>query len=161
MKFIIKVSMVVLISSCFISMVHIKGSLAQQGAIRDSSRYEDKTRPENNSWDPEIIIVRDLTKIKLPNITIKPGTTVVWLNNSNNLIEILFPDKKVTLVCAGAVNFVQDSDGTFISNRIPVGATASLCFIQRAEFDYLVSNVSRSLPADKERKMYKGKIIVK
>ena len=112
-------------------------------------------------WEPEIIIVRDLTKTKLPNITIKPGTTVVWINNSNNLIEILFPDKKVTLVCAGAVNFVQDSDGTFISNRIPVGATASLCFIQQAEFDYLVRNVSRALPPDKERKMYKGKIIVK
>ena len=161
MKFIFKVSMVILISTCFFSVIHIKGSQAQQNAIRESGKYENKIRPDNNRWDPAIIIVRDLTKTKLPNITIKPGTTVVWLNNSNNLIEIIFPDKKVTLVCAGAVNFVQDSDGTFISNRIPVGGTASLCFIEQSEFDYLVSNVSRSLPADKERKMYKGKIIVK
>ena len=60
-----------------------------------------------------------------------PGTTVIWVNNSRDPVEILFLDKKVTLACGSPVNFFIGKDGAYESAKIPFGGTASLCFTER------------------------------
>ena len=65
------------------------------------------------------------------------GTTVIWVNQSRDPVEILFLDKKVTLACGSPVNFFIGKDGAYESAKIPFGGTASLCFTETGKFDYV------------------------
>lgn len=94
-------------------------------------------------------------------VTIKPGTTVVWINRSKALVEIHFEGKQVTKACKRPVHFVVDEKGSFISNKIPNGAVANLCVIEKGEFNYVVRTSPFSTSqAVRHSKEYKGKIIV-
>jgi plastocyanin len=62
-------------------------------------------------------------------VTVKSGTTVIWVHESKSLIEILFPHKKITVSFQSPVNFMVDVDGSFVSNKIGLGVVASICFI--------------------------------
>ena len=73
-------------------------------------------------------------------LTSKPGTTVVWVNNSRFPIEILFLDKQVTLACGSPVNFFIGNDKTYESNKIPSGGTASLCFMEAGTYEYKIKS---------------------
>ena len=66
-----------------------------------------------------------------------PGTTVIWVNQSRDPVEILFLDKKVTLACGSPVNFFVGKGGAYESAKIPFGGTASLCFTETGKFDYV------------------------
>lgn len=98
-------------------------------------------------------------------IRIKPGTTVIWINDADLQLEVHFVGKAVTLACGTPTHFVVDDKGAYVSNRIPWGATASLCFIQKGEFDYVVREAyggisyGRTVPGTVPEE-YKGKIIV-
>ena len=83
------------------------------------------------------------------NLTIKPGTTVVWVNHSRDPVEILFLDKKVTLACGSPVNFFIGKDGAYESAKIPFGGTASLCFTEKGKFDYMFKKSSTFYPMAK------------
>ena len=163
MKCIRRAVPVLVVLSAVFCLINPGYLLSQQSTEQQVEKdyKEQKKENDDEQFDVEVITVRNLTKIALPDIEIKAGTTVVWINMSGSIIEILFPVKKVMLACDKPVNFIQDSDGTFVSNKIPVGATASLCFIEKEKFEYLVTNITRSLPAGTERRMYKGKIVVK
>jgi plastocyanin len=65
-----------------------------------------------------------------------PGTTVVWVNYSQYPVEILFTQKEVTLACKAPVHFMVGEDGTYVSDKIPMGAVASLCFVEKGNFEY-------------------------
>jgi hypothetical protein len=78
---------------------------------------------------------------------ITPGTTVIWMNHSESLAEIQFRGKAVTIACKNPTNFVVDDDGSFVSNRIPQGAVASLCFIEKGTYNYLLSRGPRTTAA--------------
>jgi plastocyanin len=69
-------------------------------------------------------------------VTLKPGTTVIWVNKSFVPQEILFSDKKVVLSCDAPVNFFVGKDGTYESAKIPFGGIASLCFIEKGKYEY-------------------------
>ena len=56
--------------------------------------------------------------------------------NTDHFAEIDFTGKQVTLACKSPTNFVVGEDGSFISNRIPQGAVASLCFIDKGTYNY-------------------------
>jgi hypothetical protein len=90
-----------------------------------------------------------------------PGTTVIWINEADSPVEIQFEGKQVTMACQNPVHFVIDDKGSFISNNIPLGAVASLCFIEKGEFNYVVR---RALKPSQSYKMtpgeFKGKITV-
>ena len=68
----------------------------------------------------------------------EPGTTVIWVNNARSVLEVLFLDKKVTLACGSPVNFFVGKDGAYESGKIPYGGTASLCFLEKGTYDYMV-----------------------
>jgi hypothetical protein len=62
------------------------------------------------------------------------------------------------------VHFVVDENGSFISDRIPAGSVASLCFVEKGEYNYVMSKVllfSPTLEARPYKDNFKGKIIVK
>jgi plastocyanin len=99
-------------------------------------------------------------------VTVELGTTVIWRNDSKAILEILFVGKPVTLSCKSPVQFVVNEDGSYISNRITQGAVASLCFIQKGEFNYVARKVmpsagSVSIDFRANIKEFKGKVTVK
>jgi plastocyanin len=97
-------------------------------------------------------------------LTAQPGTTVVWINESNRPIEIQFEGKQVTVACKSPVHFIVDEQGSFLSNRIPTRAVASLCFVEKGEFSYKARTIET--PADawhtagSRVDTYQGKIII-
>lgn len=75
---------------------------------------------------------------KQVNVTV--GTTVIWLNRTGDYIEITFTgDQKVDVACKAPVHFVLGRDGAYISDKIPFGAVASLCFIEKGTYKYTAS----------------------
>ena len=79
------------------------------------------------------------------------GTTVIWLNHSSINIRIAFEGgDQVTLSCINPQNFILQKNGTFQSDIIPRGGTASLCFVEPGEYKYHVIQVSGSERRDPE-----------
>ena len=76
--------------------------------------------------------------IKPPDIVSTPGTTVIWVNQTNTPHEILFLDKKVVMACSSPVNFFIGKDEAYESAKIPFGGTASLCFVEKGKYEYRV-----------------------
>jgi hypothetical protein len=76
------------------------------------------------------------------------GTTVVWVNHSRFPIEIEFLGKQVVQACGSPMNFFVGDSGSYASNKIPSGGTASLCFIEAGRYSY------RTIPS---KKLFMGK----
>ena len=73
-------------------------------------------------------------------VTIEKGTTVVWVNNSNGSLGLFFSKgKEVEAVCAAPSRFALDSEGKYNAQGIPVGGTASLCFLEAGKYEYDVA----------------------
>lgn len=92
-------------------------------------------------------------------LTTKPGTTVIWVNQSRTPVEILFLDKKVVLACGSPVNFFIGKDGAYESAKIPFGGTASLCFTEKGKYEYIFRASSTFYP--KRDRDYRGIIWIK
>lgn len=95
--------------------------------------------------------------------TVKPGTTVIWLNMLGRYVEIAFTgDQKVDVACKAPVHFVTGPDGSYISDKIPFGAVASLCFIEKGTYKYTLSSAATLKPAGiRPAENIDGVIIVK
>jgi plastocyanin len=95
-------------------------------------------------------------------ITIKPGTTVIWMNDSRAAVELQFQGKQVTMACKSPVHFVVDENGSFISDRIPQGSVASLCFVEKGEFPYVARKAATGATYEHRGaiKEFTGKVIV-
>ena len=81
------------------------------------------------------------------NLNSVPGTTVIWINFSKTPVELLFLDKKVTTACGSPVNFFVGKDGAYESAKIPFGGTASLCFLEKGKFEYMVNTSATFYPS--------------
>jgi hypothetical protein len=91
--------------------------------------------------------------------TVAPGTTVIWINNSDYRLQLKFTDQQISLACAAPVNFSLDENKVFISTGIPLGGVASLCFIQKGEFKYKLTKMDQfGAPSTSER--FSGAITV-
>ena len=85
-------------------------------------------------------------------ITVTPGTTVIWINNADDRLQLKFIGQQVSLACAAPVNFSQDENKAFISTGIPLGGVASLCFVQKGEFKYKLIKMDQfGTPSTSER----------
>ncbi len=126
---------------------------------------EDKIQPDKSIKAHKIIRIIDIGSVQPGVATVQPGTTVIWINNSKRTIELQFEGKQVTLACKSPVHFVIDEQGSFISDRIPSGSVASLCFVERGEFKYVARNVlssySAGLPYEDRAREFRGKVVVK
>ena len=119
---------------------------------------EGKIMPEKHVAGSHVILIQTARGLIPSSLTVKQGATVIWSNEANSLIEIVFPHKKITMSCQNPVNFLADVDGTFVSNKIGIGAVASICFIEKGEFDYTVKKISPGRGSAEVE--FKGKIIV-
>jgi hypothetical protein len=71
------------------------------------------------------------------------GTTVIWYNTTDGPIHIRFQrGDSVRVACAEPKHFVVQEDGSFQSDEIPFGGSASLCFIESGNYEYVVTGVT-------------------
>ena len=94
---------------------------------------------EEQQLKTQIVRINGYAGVEPLNLLIEPGTVVVWLNQYKiSPVEVMFPDKKVTMACQSPVNFTISKEGTYVSNSIPYGGVASLCFIEPGSFKYII-----------------------
>ena len=119
---------------------------------------------EEQQLKTQIVRIQGNAGVSPLNLSITPGTVVVWLNDYRiTPVEVMFPDKKVTMACQSPVNFSISKDGTYVSNSIPYGGVASLCFIEPGTFKYVIER-ARPQMMDEVRGnpfRFEGQIVVK
>jgi plastocyanin len=127
-----------------------------------SADTESKIVPEEAIKETQIIRLHYSGGITPPIAEVRPGTTVIWINNSVAPIELQFEGKQVTMACKSPVHFVVDETGSFISNKIPQGSVASLCFVEKGEFAYKARVAASGAAATQFRsdQEFKGLVIV-
>jgi hypothetical protein len=125
-----------------------------------ASAQEGKIIPEKKLQGHQVVSVDAISGINPPSITVNSGTTVIWLNYSRAMVEIQFTDKKVTVACDKPVHFIVDEQGCFVSDKIPLGAVASLCFIEKGIYHYVVK---RPMPSTtySQATEFKGQVVVR
>ncbi len=69
-------------------------------------------------------------------VIVARGTTVIWVSYFRDPVQIKFTGSRITTACRQPTNFITDKDGTYQSNILKAGATASLCFIEKGEYEY-------------------------
>ena len=123
---------------------------------------DSKVVADQNIKETKIIRIHFLGGINPAELKVKAGTTVVWVNDARDQLELKFEGKQVTLACKSPVHFLIDEDGSFISDRIPQDSVASLCFVEKGEFNYVLRKVGgggNTMTRDNVKE-FKGKIIV-
>lgn len=134
-------------------------------AAAQKENIQDKIVPEKNINIHQIIRIHYSGAVMPESLTVKPGSTVVWVNESKEPVELQFEGKQVSLSCKNPVHFVLTEEGFFISDRIPTGAVASMCFIEPGEFNFVARKVPRAytgMLSERQRvQEFKGKVIVK
>jgi plastocyanin len=126
----------------------------------NAGAQDEKIVPEMKITGHKVIRLNYTFGVDPATATIKKGTTVIWMNDSRSPAEIEFTGKQVTLACKSPVHFVVNDKGSFTSNKIPQGAVASLCFVEKGEFDYTVRRETPQTAPYEAPKESKGKIIV-
>ncbi len=86
----------------------------------------------------KIISIHKMFGVSPGLVNVNKGTTIIWINESHGLVQILFSAKQVALACKNPTNFIIDKDGFFVSNSIPEGSVASLCFVENGKYGYVV-----------------------
>ena len=93
-------------------------------------------------------------------VTVKPGTTVIWLNDTSRVLELEFTGKQVTMACGSPVGFFVNEEGSYTSQKIIPKAVVSLCFIEPGEFPYQLLLGKLKGPDPLQGKNFRGTIIV-
>jgi len=144
-------AMVLAVCFAFVSAIGAYGAEKSEKIVKDANIKETK-----------IIRLHYMGGITPPELNVKAGTTVVWVNDSRAMLELKFEGKQVTLACKSPVHFIIDEDGSFLSDRIPQDSVASLCFVEKGVFNY-VARKAQTGSIDSIRdtvKEFKGKITV-
>ncbi|MBI2878017.1 MAG: hypothetical protein HYY20_14160 [Candidatus Tectomicrobia bacterium] len=91
------------------------------------------------------------------------GTTVVWYNASHGSVKIRFDrGDQVKMACADPLHFNLQPEGIFQSEEIPLGGTASLCFIEPGDYAYtLTGSKVQAYPTQRGEFVELGTILVK
>ena len=108
----------------------------------------------------KVITIHPSEGLRPGKVTADLGTTIVWLNRDRSEVEILFLNKMVTIACGAPVNFTIGKSGAYESAKIPLGGTASLCFIKNGTFDYVVKS-SRTFYTGTIDREHKGTITIR
>jgi len=108
-----------------------------------------KVAPEKKVEGHQVIQINKIEGIDPKLAMVKTGTTVIWFNHTDSIAEIQFTGKAITLACKSPTHFIVDEEGSFISDRIPQGAVASLCFIEKGTYNYVLHRGPRATAAVK------------
>ena len=94
-------------------------------------------------------------------ITVKSGTTVIWINQSEMSIKIHFVGEQVKAADENHIHFRVNSEGFYVSNTIPDRSRATLSFIEKGRYNYVAKTISNSLTdLSKNHREFNGTIIV-
>ena len=93
-------------------------------------------------------------------VTLKKGDTVVWYNTDKEPVVISFI-QKLGIVCSPIINFYADLSGSYKTEALPLGGTASLCFIKQGEYEFEVKRILNPDTKKPKEQVLKGKVIVK
>ena len=126
-----------------------------------AAAQEQTASSNENSQKVEVVRITSLLGMKPETVTIKKGTTVVWVNQLSGSVEIAFTAKQVTRACLSPTNFTITKEGSFKSGMLPPKGVASLCFIENGKFDYVVSTqaVRDSSPSEAVKPLM-GRLVV-
>ena len=105
----------------------------------------------------QVIRIHHSTGIKPDTLTVNRGTTVIWINETMSPATIKFTDQKITTACENPVHFVKDVDGSFMSDHIPFGSVASLCFVEKGTYKYTATCETRMVTEVQKGKIETGK----
>jgi plastocyanin len=107
--------------------------------LAPTSAEEKKERIKGKELGTFLVRIIEQAGIFPQEAKVKPGTTVVWVNTTGDYIELFFTGKQVEVACKSPVHFIANpTEGGFYSDKIPPGAVASLCFIEKGTFNYTV-----------------------
>ena len=106
-----------------------------------------------NAQQHTIVRMHYISGLNPAELTVTPGTTVVWVNDARTTVEIQFLDKQVTVACKSPVHFIVDESGAFVSDKVPQGSVASLCFIEPGEYEYIMF---KTIPGGEGSGTYRG-----
>jgi plastocyanin len=123
---------------------------------------QEKIQPTLDIKAHQVIRINYLEGISPAEVTVKAGTTVIWMNDSRAMVQLQFEGKQVTMACKSPVNFIIGDNESFISNFIQQGAVASLCFVEKGTYNYVFRKAPVLAPHTTrgEYKDTKGKITV-
>jgi plastocyanin len=152
MKFMKKVWLGLIASFLLFGMLFPLNAVAAQS---------DKIAPELKTSGHKVITLKYSFGASPSTVTVQKGTTVIWMNDGRSNATIKFIGKQVTMACKSPVHFVVDEQGSFLSNEIPPGAVASLCFVEKGKFDYIVTQETPQTAPTEAPKEIKGEIIVR
>ena len=113
------------------------------------AQAQDKVAPEKKIEGHQVIQMDKISGLDPKLAMVKPGTTVIWFNRTDSVAEIQFTGKEVTLACKNPTHFIVDEEGSFVSDRIPPSAVASLCFVEKGTYNYVLKRGPRSSAAVK------------
>ncbi len=131
-----------------------------------TSVYADEVKraiqPSFDIKSNQLIRLNYLSGMSPADVTVKAGTTVIWINDARAMVLLQFQGQQVTMACKSPVNFVIDEQGSFISNLIPQGSVASLCFVEKGTYEYVFRKAPEAGTYQKRSniKEYKGVITV-
>jgi plastocyanin len=121
----------------------------------------DNIQPEADISATQLIRLHYIGGVSPDEITVKAGTTVIWMNDSRAPVQLQFQGQQVTMACKSPVNFIIDEHGSFISNAIPQGSVASLCFVEKGDFEYVLRKGSTGATYERREAVeFKGRITV-
>lgn len=93
-------------------------------------------------------------------VNLKQGDTVVWYNADKEPVVISFI-QKLSIVCSPIINFYADLSGSYKTEALPLGGTASLCFIKKGEYEFEARRILNPEKKKPKEQVLKGKVIVK
>lgn len=102
-----------------------------------AEKAQEKIQPTLDIQAHQLIRLNYLAGISPAEVTVKAGTTVIWMNDARAMVQLQFEGQQVTMACKSPVNFIIDEQGSFISNLIPQGSVASLCFVEKGTYNYV------------------------
>ena len=119
--------------------------------------HAEEEKGEEVTMINKIVTVKTFEGLIPATLRSEPGTTVIWVNHSRFPVEVFFTEKKVVLACGSPINFFVGKEGSYESNKIPSGGTASLCFTEKGRYAYK-TKPSKKLPLGRKGKEHSGTI---
>ena len=108
----------------------------------------------------KIILSNSMEGISPNPVSLKQGDTAVWYNTDKEPVVITFI-QKLGIVCSPIINFYADLSGSYKTEALPLGGTASLCFIKQGEYEFEVKRIFNPDQKKPKEQVLKGKVIVK
>lgn len=112
-------------------------------AAIDYSLHPNLASADQTRTTPVRVAIHD-DGLEPSNLNLLPGTTVIWINQSDKPARIKFVSQPVSTTCREPVGFVESSRGIRRSAQIVGGSMSSLCFIQREQHQYEVDLIDDS-----------------